>query len=41
MYKKCTAECDSFVYRISPALKAPLLRYPHIAGMVRADDGNM
>ena len=41
MHKKQTAKCDSFVYRISLALKATLVRHRHMAGMVRADDGDM
>ena len=40
MLKQQTAERDSFVYRIPPALQAPLVRHRDIAGLVRLDDGD-
>jgi hypothetical protein len=40
MLKQQTAERASFVYRIPPALQAPLLRPWHMAGLGRLDDGD-
>jgi hypothetical protein len=40
LLKQQTAERDSVVYRIPPALQAPLVRHRYMAGLVRLEAGD-